>query len=194
MGASEFSCARESKPCSRLRFSINALLVTVAVLAFAVLLIGRLILHSRYSRVAEIYGGSSGLAALRYADRVEAYRLGELPRDFNWQDAKVSDYPVTAGPIAIASSTARKLARILEDPESYGFDFAKSCVFRPGVRIDFTRGKNQLQVLFCFECDTLAGALNGEIVGGEDFDSARHVLIREIRSIFPDDAVINSLK
>jgi hypothetical protein len=62
------------------------------------------------------------------------------------------------------------------------------------VRIDFTRGKNQLQVLFCFECDTLAGALNGEIDGGEDFDSARHFLIREIRSIFPDDSVINSLK
>jgi hypothetical protein len=177
-----------------LRFSIREMLIATAVAAVVLTALVRFWSAFQNSDVRQMFGGAAGIDALRSADRVEAYRLGKLPDEINWQTATVSDYPVAAGPVVVPGSTAKHIAVVLQKPTSYGWEFAKSCIIRPGVRLDFIRGNDRLQILLCFECDIVSIVLNGEHVGGEDFDNVRGELVRAIRSLFPDDPVIQTLR
>jgi hypothetical protein len=150
-----------------LRFSLRSLLLTAAGISIA---FGALIPFwpTDHRTVRRLWGGPDGLALLRHAERVEAYRLGALSNINDWQTARVSDYPTTAGPVAVPNAVVARLARALGDPKSFLWDDAKACIIRPGVRLDFIRGNDRLQILLCFECDNLSNYLNGESVGSRD--------------------------
>lgn len=175
------------------RYSTKSLLIGVACLAIVLSTSLTFLRYRRDVDVRRIFGGSTGVAVLRGADRVEVFRIGKLPDEFYWQDAVVADYPVLDGPIAVPASDAKQLASILGDPESYIWNSAKGCATRPGVRLDFIRGDDRLQILLCFECDILENFLNAKKVGGEDFDNVRSHLVRIVRPLLPNDPVIQSL-
>jgi len=175
------------------QYSIRSLLIGVAGLAIILFLLLAFLRFHRDADVRRIFGGSTGVAVLRGADRVEVYRIGELPDEIDWQDAGVTDYPVLDGPIAVPISDANQLASILGDPKTYSWDFAKACVTRPEVRLDFIRGNDRLQIMLCFECDISTNFLNATLVGGEDFDNVRPALVRITRSLLPNDLAIQAL-
>jgi hypothetical protein len=171
--------------------SIKALLRTMAALALGYVLLLAYFHSQGDSDIRRIFGGSTGLSALKYADRIEAYRIGKPSDPDNWQG--LLDFPITTGPITISQSEAETLRRTLQDRNSYLWDTAKGCIPVPGVRLDFIRGDDRLSVLLCFECDILENFVNGKFVGGEDFDNVRPILVRIVRSLFPDDPKIQSL-
>jgi hypothetical protein len=61
------------------RYSIWTLLRTMAVLALGYVLLLAYLHYNSDAELRKTFGGSAGLAALRSADRVEAYRIDKLP-------------------------------------------------------------------------------------------------------------------
>ncbi len=174
------------------RYSVQTLLRTMGALALGYIL---LLAYLHYQSEAEMrrrVGGPAALAALRYAEQVEAYRIGELADRDNWQNAGLADYPILKGPLAVAPADIQTLTSTLQDRDSYS-RVPKGCTPLPGVRVDFVHGNDRLSVLLCFECDSALYYLNDKIAGGGNFDPARPALVRIVRPLFPNDPKIQSL-
>ena len=165
----------------------------MAALALGYVLLLAYLHYQGDADIRRIFGGSAGLSALRDTDRVEAYRIGKIAEGNNWQEAGLSDYPITNGPMLVSQQISQELRQTLQDRNSYEWKMSKACVTQPGVRLDFIRRNDRLSVLLCFECNILENFLNDKPVGGEDFDYARPTLVRIVRKLFPDDPKIQSL-
>jgi len=191
---SPFHSTHETKPLSAKfpRYSIKKLLLTMAALAVGYILLLAYLHFQGDAQIARIFGGAQGLSVLHHADRIEAYRV-DTPADRNSSSIALEDFPIIKGPIAISQSDAEPLLATLQDRNSYLWDMPKGCELVPGVRFDFIRGNDRLSVLLCFQCDMTANYLNGKIVGGGNTDKVRPTLVRVARSLFPDDAKIQSL-
>jgi hypothetical protein len=150
--------------------------------------------QARAKAVVRMFGGEESLDIVVHPRRVEAYRLGALPELVNWQNATLSDYPMTAGPVEVPAAISSELSKTLSAAGSYGWDYAKGCAPRYGVGITFRGSVNRIDVLFCFECDVLLVARDGSIIGGEDFDDIRPSLVRAVKVLFPSDSVIQNLR
>jgi hypothetical protein len=174
------------------RYSIWTLLRTMAVLALGYVLLLAYLHYNSDAELRKTFGGSAGLAALRSADRVEAYRIDKLPEPITSVSVSPSDFPVLAGPVAVSETDNLTLRRTLEDRSSYRH-LRKACIPQPGVRLDFIHGADRLSVLLCFECDAAMNYMNGSYIGGGDFDDMRPALVGIVRSIFPNDQKIQSL-
>jgi hypothetical protein len=140
--------------------------------------------------IRRIYG-SYGVWVLQAPDQVEAFRLKDVENGIQLIE-KVSNYQVSSGPIALSAEQAKQISRLLLRPSSYP-NYVKTCGFDPGVRLDFHRGDEIVQVLFCFACDDLAVYRDDDLIHGAAFDPARGEVVRVIKPLFPDDEVIQSL-
>jgi hypothetical protein len=149
--------------------------------------------RTRDNRIEDLFGGAKNVAVVANPDRVEAYRVGPLPEGIYWQDAKLGDYPLIAGPVPLADATAYDVSAALLRAETYVWDWAKACIPNYGVQLSFIRGTDRVDVLLCFECDMLLIGRDGKIIGGEDFDNSRATLVRAAKNSFPDDDAIRKL-
>lgn len=152
-------------------------------------------------QVLELFGGQAGWKPLAEPVRVEAFRVkpfrlgqGPDPEAVSEDSLKFAEYPIISGPVEVDEETARKLARILADSKAYGWDFAKSCEFMPGVGFRFVGADSTTEILFCFSCDEMRIVHNGKQVGHEDTDAVRTALVKAVQKIFPDDKVVQGLK
>ncbi len=101
---------------------------------------------------------------------------------------------MSAGPINVPDEEVSKLRAVLLDESTYGWDYAKGCIPDYGVRIQFQHKTDNVDILLCFECDILLVYHNGKVVGGEDFDDGRAQFVAIVKTLFPDDQAIQSLK
>ena len=131
------------------------------------------------ARVQKLIGGEAALATIRNPDKIEAFRHAEksYPRP-------LEEYEVVKGPVEVSPQLGRQLAELLSADNSYLWDLAKGCEPDYGVRIRFTRGDQQVNVLFCFGCDILEFLPGGK---SEDFDSIRPQLVKIVKQIFPEE-------
>jgi hypothetical protein len=160
-------------------------LALVAVVAWYVL---------RGNPIDRVFGSRANAAIVSQASRVEAYRLGPLPKQINWQNALPADYPIIGGPVLLAPAIAADVSNALTSPKSYLWDAVKGCIPTYGVKFSFFRDADRMDVLLCFECDILWVSRDGRAVGGEDFDNSRALLVRAAKTAFPDDALIQKLQ
>jgi len=173
--------------------SPKSLLQTMAVLAFCYIVFLFYLHHQSQARVAEIFGGARGVALLKNADTIEAYRIGKTAEEIRWLDSTLSDYPVEKGPVTISPADGAALVTTLLDEQSYYWNSKKACLPQPGVRLDFIRGNDRLSLLLCFECKMFDTYLNGKPTSGQNFDYIQPVLVKFVRKLFPDDPKIQSL-
>ena len=164
----------------------------MAALALGYVLLLAYLHYSTEVELRRTFGGSVGLAALRSADHVEAYRIDNSGEPKTTPSARLQDYPILAGPIAVSDSDIQKLRDTLEDKNTYRH-LNKACLPQPGARIDFIHGDDRLSVLLCFECDMAMNFLNDSFIGGGDFDDTRPALVSAVHSLFPNDPKIQSL-
>ena len=125
-------------------------------------------------------------------DRVEVFRLTDGPispggrKRIEWQD-----WPVN-GPALVADlETARKLSTILSDPRSFAPGPPRPSIPRPGVKVRFTRKLHSVVAMLCFDSKGATFYGSGQQA---NFDPSAPELTRLIKRLFPDDAVIQSLK
>ena len=90
----------------------------------------------------------------------------------------------------LAGKQLKELQSLLTDTDSYGWDYAKDCVFSPGILIVFSKGDVKSEVRICFEC-MIIGFTPGHL---EDVDPVEQELIDWAKSVFPNDKIISSLK
>lgn len=176
------------------RFWILSCLLATAAVAGTTSYVAYARVEAAEDRVAKMFGGRDGLKALTAPDKVEAYRLRPLPQEMQGRRTPLTKFPILSGPVAVPKESTDKIARTLLSDESYEWESAKGCLPYYGVRLSFTRSDDQVDVLLCFQCDVLLVYRNGKITGGEDFDAIRHVLVRTVKPLFPDDKVVQGLK
>lgn len=173
------------------KFSLRMLIAIVTACA----IIGGAYAYFNRSPMLKLFGGVKNMEIVRHPTRVEAYRLGDPPGGSPpSNDVSPLDYPVTAGPVLVSSKTAAKVSAALMSSDTYGWDYAKACgdpIY--GVKLSFFQGNDRVDVYFCFLCDFLAVARNGQTFDGEDFDDARAVFVEAAKQAFPDDPTIQKL-
>ncbi len=101
--------------------------------------------------------------------------------------------------VAVAPDLAHRLQQILLQENSYGWRYSKLCMPEYGVLLTFQSDQGTVRIALCFDCNILGiydGADNGSkrVNREEDFDPMRHSLVGMMKSIFPEDSVIQGLK
>ncbi len=141
------------------------------------------------TNVVQLFGGAKAVEIIQSPDTVNAYR--QPPESY--PQRLLSDFKILSGPIAVAEAERKNLQSVLLANDSYLWDVAKGCEPDYGVRIEFSKGDDKLDVLFCFGCSQLQIYRNGESLAGEEFDPIEKKLTEIAKRIFPDDEVIQSL-
>jgi hypothetical protein len=185
-----FEPAAKSKLVTR--YSPKMVLLIMAALAAAYILLLTYLHFNAEADLRQIFGGPAGLAAARYPDHVEAYRIGKLADEAKWPAAP-ADFPILAGPITASQPNVADLSRALQDRNYYVWNKSRDCAPHPDMRLDFTHGNDRLSVLVCFECNMMTSYLNDKPVSEMISDYLRPTLVRAARSLFPNDPKIQSL-
>lgn len=162
--------------------------ILAAVMLACTLVVGALAIASAEKTAADLLGGREVIETIQKADQVEVFRMTD-----QYQQRQLSDYKLAGGPAKITPELAKELARIVSAHDSYDRTLAKGCVPIYGVQATFTRGKSQVDVLFCFGCQVLEVFHNGKTVGGGNFDPAMKSLTKLAQAAFPDDKAIQGI-
>ena len=77
--------------------------------------------------------------------------------------------------------------------DSYSWGYGrKNCMADFGAKIRFSRGKQVVEFMLCYECNILQVSFgNKETLA--DFDSAHNKLVKAIQAVFPKDAALKKL-
>jgi len=139
--------------------------------------------------VVKLFGGEQAVEIIQNADTVNAYRQPQK----SYHQRLLSDYEILSGPVPVAETEQQQLLIALLANDSYMWEVAKGCAPDYGVRIEFSKGGDKVNVLFCFGCSQLQVYRNGKSVKGEEFDPIEKKLIEITKRIFPDDKAIQAL-
>ena len=139
--------------------------------------------------VVELLGGQDVVAVINNAEIVSGYLLPQK----SYHQESVENYKMRLGPIELTASQKTKLSKLILSKESYIFDVAKGCAPDYGVRIEFQKGENHVDLLFCFGCSQVQVYKNGKSLSGGEFDPVEKQLAELMKEIFPEDELIQSL-
>ena len=138
-----------------------------------------------------------GIAIVRSADRVEAYRIRDGQREGPL--GSIEGYPITAVGKGLDAATARQFVEPLLDGSRY---FASlDCFINPGVAYRLQAAEGSVSLVICYECDHIevivrdehgrlthrGGAFLYDPLGGPKG------LVRIAKEAFPDDGMIQKL-
>lgn len=150
--------------------------------------------------------GAGVLAVIDAPDSVVSFRLlperateaVELERRRSDPNARLvgNRMLITSDGPALSSEQAGWLRRAIHDEKSYRLSpsAVKPCGPMPGVTIRFIRDGRSVDVALCFECNIWQFYDGDRYLFGEDFDPIEQPLIDLVKSLFPDDPVIQGLK
>lgn len=172
----------------------------ILVMGIAVVAIGLFVYYEKENReksiaITKMFGGEQARDIVEHPDKVEAFRLGPLPERISLERATLADFPLISKSVAVPDTVAGQISAGLLSPGTYYWGHAtKGCgvpIF--GVRLTFHHGKDRVDVLFCFKCDDLAIFQNDRMTGYKDFHDGRAIFVRAVKSLFPNDQVIQQL-
>lgn len=139
---------------------------------------------------AEAFGGDEILAIVRQADKVVAHRI-ESDRDTY---RYTGEYKVVSGSVPLSEEDGRELIATMTDPRLYDWEMAKACLPTPGIRFQFHRGGDVVDMPICLECSIFMVNYKGKPVGGQHCDAAEAKLLGLALRLFPKDASLLELK
>ena len=148
------------------------------------------------SQVVDLLGGPTSINTVQNATLVSALRIQPPADDASEGSIKqLSGYKILSGPVVVPNQFLIELRKSILDGESYAWNAAKAACGPPnyGVRFQFLRDDEALDILVCFQCDIVGIYHNGNLVADMEFDAMRPQLVRIAKALFPGDAVIQSL-
>ena len=166
-------------------FVIGGIIATIAVVYFYVI---------PKQRVLALFRGKENLVTVTSPHRVQAFLISPMPTTEPTDKPNIARYPILSGPVEVDKDSANKIGKILASPSTYWWEAGKGCIFSPGVALTFTKGDQQVSVLFCFSCDELSIVKDGKRGMTEDFDERRRDILAVMKAIFFADKGIQALK
>jgi hypothetical protein len=139
--------------------------------------------------IEKLIGGKNAYETVAAPDHVEAWLLTTYGSDPGFQEKNDR-----SGPIKLSSELVKTFSETVLNFNSY-FHLdgpGKACVPDFGVRLQFTRGTNIVEIRLCFECDILEVTSNSQ--SPADFDPSHNVLVKAVQTIFPDDKIVKALE
>lgn len=149
------------------------------------------------SQVVELLGGPTSIDIVQNATSVSALRIQPPDDDASEGSIKqLTGYKNLSGPVVVPNQLIVELRKSILDVESYAWNAAKAACGPPnyGVRFQFLRDDEALDILVCFQCDIVGLYHNGKLVADMEFDAMRPQLVKIAKALFPDDAVIQSVQ
>jgi hypothetical protein len=125
-------------------------------------------------------------------ETVHVWRLKDGPispggrKRLEWQD-----WPTDGPMLRVDAGTARELSAILSDPGSFAPGPPRPSIPRPGLKVRFSRGVRAVVAMLSFDSRGATFYGTGQQA---NFDPSAPALVRIIKRLFPDDAVIQALK
>jgi hypothetical protein len=124
------------------------------------------------SEVVKLYGGQDGYELVRVPAlaNVQRYSVAarQMPRDAD--RAAIGNAVIVDGPVRPDDATIKALSDVLCRKETYAFDTAKGCIFKPDVAVRFAGARRTLDVVFCFSCKQVTVFEGDKRIGGAEFD------------------------
>ena len=134
--------------------------------------------------------GPEAVSTVESPETVTAQRLVNN----SFHRPRSSEYETQSQEVELTADQQTRLKKLLLDAGSYDFHSAKGCQAIYGVRLRFVDETGKVvDVLLCFQCDTLAVYRDDVEVGGEDFEAASDELAELMKELFPDDPAIAEL-
>jgi hypothetical protein len=144
-------------------------------------------------QLVDLFGDQSIRDITANAEHIDVLLINPKGLELKWGIATVSDYPVNEGPVRIPKHDVAAIKEALTDARSFGWNYGKSCLPAPGVRMTFTKDNQSVDVLYCFACNILGVYSKNKFVGGEDFDTIRPTLVRSLQRLYPYNRLIQGL-
>jgi hypothetical protein len=175
-------------------------IIALVVLAMGILLRPPLLsalFHSSSKQevVQKIFANPQLFEVVTSAQEVTVQRLYETN---SWGGGMLNSYRKDA-PVPLSSDEASKLKLLLQNPSSYLWDIANSCIPDYGVLFKFQSKGRTVRVAFCFKCN-MVGVFDGEADDAKEvnsvymFDPMRRSVAEICKESFPNDKEIQSLK
>lgn len=132
------------------------------------------------------------LAVIRDAESGHGYLIDGLAAIENDDNVKTNatDYSVVKDLGAIPQDQTSDLLSVLLDPRTYEWENSKGCIVAPGVKLTFQADGHQVDLLFCLDCYVLLVYRDDQLVSSGNFDFGGPRLVDQLKSIFPDDPLI----
>ncbi|HXI72558.1 MAG TPA: hypothetical protein VNN22_19625 [Verrucomicrobiae bacterium] len=114
------------------------------------------------------------------------------------ESEKLSGYERDA-PVSVSQEETQKIKLLIQNPSSYLWNIANSCITDYGVLFTFHADNRTLRIAVCLKCREL-GVFDSEDESAEPVKSEyitksmREQLVTIAKSIFPNDPAIQSLK
>jgi len=141
--------------------------------------------------ITQVFANTTNRQIVRSAERVQTCRL--KPIDVSNQTASSLGVYEEGPFVQVTAERADRFRAVLENPRSYYFNVAKSCLPVYGVRVRFESKGETIDVDLCFECNLLSVNRDVAPVGGGNFDPARPELVAICKELFADDPEIQKL-
>jgi hypothetical protein len=145
----------------------------------------------------KLFGGPGNLQIVRSPDKVQVWKTeGFLNRQSDSRPEQRAFYRKGGEPKTVPSDLSKSLTEKLSNRSSYYSDTgsSKACVPMPGFVIAFTRAEGEVDIFLCFECGILAVQVGEKFKAEADFDPSHNELLRIIKTLFPDDENVQSLR
>jgi hypothetical protein len=138
----------------------------------------------------DAFGGPEVLAIVQQAEKVIAHRIEADAGTY----LRTREYTVAGDGVVLSEKDARDLIATIMDPALYEWQDAKSCLPRPGIRFQFHRGGEVVDMPVCLECAIFMVDYKGKPVGGQNCDAAVTKLLDLAVRLFPKDASLAEMK
>lgn len=148
--------------------------------------------------IQELFGGPDNLKIVQSPDKVQIWKTAgflNIHDGLEPQPDMKSFYKKGGEPLIIPKPLAKSLSETLSKSSSYHFapNTAKSCAPMPGFVLGFMRGKREVDVLLCFECDILMVQVE-ENYKSADFDPSHNELLRLVKTLYSGDDKVQALR
>ena len=141
---------------------------------------------SKSGNIERLYGGSANLEAIRSSQDIEVFRLAD-PKTAEVANRHYNQWPIARGPITPDAKSSGELLAILLDESTFcNWEEGKACKPHPGVMIRL-KGRDKIDLTFCFECDMMSTFRGSEQIWGANFDYSHNRLLKSVISFLPDD-------
>lgn len=172
----------------------------LVILAFGILLLFAAIYDWRtrptqQDVIQKVFGNQQNYDTFVFSQKVTAQLLHKQDEA---NPIKLKGYNSDA-PISLSSEEIQKIKPLLQNPPSYLWNIGNNCIPDYGVLFTFHSEQRTVRVAVCFKCNMLgvfdskddnAGQINSEYI----IDPMHAQLVALVKSIFPNDPTIQSLK